>query len=100
MSTSSDYNIEGQYNTEAKSEAVYIFVRDMVARGVPIHGVGLQMHVQTNWYPSAAVLGNLLDRYAAIGIDVHITELDIKMMESGTLGKSFAISAAFSETRS
>jgi hypothetical protein len=70
-----DYNIE---NTNDKAEAVYIFIRDMVNRGVPIHGVGMQMHVQTNWYPSAARLGELLDRYAALGLDVHITEADIK----------------------
>ncbi|KAJ3051703.1 hypothetical protein HK097_007269 [Rhizophlyctis rosea] len=70
-----DYNIE---NTNAKADAVLKFITDLKSRGVPIDGVGMQMHVQTNWYPSASRLAQLFTAYQNIGVEVHITELDIK----------------------
>ena len=38
------YNDYGAEGMGAKSDAVYNMVQGMLARGVPIHGVGLQMH--------------------------------------------------------
>jgi endo-1,4-beta-xylanase len=53
-----DYSAEGG---GAKSEAVYALVRDLADSGVPIDGVGMQMHFTTNWNPgSAAIAANML----------------------------------------
>ncbi|MBT0994552.1 endo-1,4-beta-xylanase [Cellulomonas sp. DKR-3] len=69
-----DYNIEG---VNAKSDAVYAMVRDFKARGVPIDCVGLQSHFIVGQVPSS--LQTNMNRFAALGVDVRVTELDIRM---------------------
>jgi endo-1,4-beta-xylanase len=65
------------YNTDsinAKSTGIYNMVRDFKARGVPIDCVGFQSHLGTT------VPGDYqanLQRFADLGVDVQITELDI-----------------------
>jgi endo-1,4-beta-xylanase len=66
-----DYNIDG---VNAKSTGVYNMVRDFKSRGVPIDCVGFQSHL-TNGPPSDYQTN--LARFAALGVDVQITELDI-----------------------
>ena len=68
-----DYNIENW--TDAKTQAVYRMVRDFKARGVPIDCVGLQAHFGTGGPPAS--LQTTLAGFAALGVDVQITELDI-----------------------
>ncbi|KAJ3026758.1 hypothetical protein HDV00_011639, partial [Rhizophlyctis rosea] len=72
-----DYNIEFPTRTP-KTLAVYKYISDARTRGIPIHGVGFQAHFDTNWYPTETDFGNLIDMYNNIGVEVHITELDIK----------------------
>ena len=55
----------------------------MLARGVPIHGVGLQMHTgPTDTSPSAADVAGNMQRLAALGLDVVITEMDVQICTS------------------
>jgi len=68
-----DYNIEP---VNAKSTGVYNMVKEMLAAGVPIHGVGFQSHFSLNQIPST--FKQNLERFAALGVEVAITELDIK----------------------
>lgn len=49
----------------------------MKQRGVPIDGVGLQLHVDLNYNLAGGVKQDIA-RYAALGLEVHITELDVK----------------------
>jgi endo-1,4-beta-xylanase len=69
-----DYNIDGQ---NAKSNAVYAMVQDFKSRGVPIDCVGLQAHLTLGSVPSDMQAN--MQRFANLGVDVHITELDIRM---------------------
>jgi endo-1,4-beta-xylanase len=74
-----DYNSEG---LDAKSEAIYRMVSDLKARGVPIHGVGLQMHVNLNEPPSfESVMANM-QRLGDLGMDVEITEMDVRTWDN------------------
>ncbi len=69
-----DYNTDG---VNAKSNAVYNMVRDFKARGVPIDCVGFQSHFNS----ASPVPGDYqanLKRFADLGVDVQITELDIE----------------------
>ena len=50
----------------------------MREKGVPIDGVGLQMHVSCNWTPNYEQLTKLISQYEEIGVEVHITEIDVK----------------------
>ncbi|MFC0110193.1 endo-1,4-beta-xylanase [Kibdelosporangium aridum] len=77
------------YNTDdwshAKTQAVYRMVQDFKSRGVPIDCVGLQSHFNNNSpYPSN--YRTTLSSFAALGVDVQITELDIEGASPTTYG--------------
>lgn len=68
-----DYNLEF---TGPKSNAVYAFVQELLAAGVPIDGVGFQGHLDTQYgFPD---LQNNLQRFADLGLEVALTEVDIR----------------------
>ncbi|MFJ2091192.1 endo-1,4-beta-xylanase [Streptomyces sp. NPDC087901] len=69
-----DYNTDGQ---NAKSNAVYAMVKDFKQRGVPIDCVGFQSHFNSNSPVPSDYQANL-QRFADLGVDVQITELDIE----------------------
>ncbi|MYS88650.1 MULTISPECIES: non-reducing end alpha-L-arabinofuranosidase family hydrolase [Streptomyces] len=68
-----DYNIENW--SDAKTQGVYRMVRDFKSRGVPIDCVGLQAHFGAGGPPAS--FQTTLSNFAALGVDVQITELDI-----------------------
>ncbi len=69
-----DYNIEGE---NAKSNAVFSMVQSFKASGVPIDCVGFQSHLIVGQVPSDFQAN--LQRFANLGVDVQLTELDIRM---------------------
>ncbi|MCL7456174.1 endo-1,4-beta-xylanase [Micromonospora echinofusca] len=69
-----DYNTDNW--THAKTQAVYNMVRDFKQRGVPIDCVGLQSHFNSG-SPYPGNYRTTLSSFAALGVDVQITELDI-----------------------
>jgi endo-1,4-beta-xylanase len=72
------YNDNGAEGLGRKSDAVYAMVKDFKQRGVPIDGVGLQMHVTGVDLDTEAIAKNIA-RLAALGVQVHITELDVSL---------------------
>jgi endo-1,4-beta-xylanase len=70
-----DYNTDNW--TWAKTQAVYNMVRDFKQRGVPIDCVGFQSHFNAN-SPYNSNYRTTLSSFAALGVDVQITELDIE----------------------
>jgi endo-1,4-beta-xylanase len=70
-----------------KSDAIYAMVKDFKYRGVPIDGVGLQMHVptlDTDMPATAADVSANIARLTALGLQIHITELDVSLpLDSG-----------------
>ncbi len=75
-----DYAAEGM---NSKSDAVYELVKGLLERGAPIHGVGLQMHVSLSdfgrfgWLSAEQIAQNI-ERLGALGLQVHITEMDVR----------------------
>ncbi len=71
-----DFNLE---SIGPKSDAMYALVQDLLARHVPIDGIGFQGHLGIQFgFP-----GNLtenLQRFAALGLDVAFTEADVRMI--------------------
>jgi endo-1,4-beta-xylanase len=61
-----------------KSDAIYAMVRDFRQRGVPIDGVGLQMHI-SNLHADVASISANIGRFTALGVQVHITEMDVSL---------------------
>ncbi|MFF8653037.1 endo-1,4-beta-xylanase [Streptomyces huasconensis] len=70
-----DYNVENW--TWAKTQAMYAMVRDFKQRGVPIDCVGFQAHFN-NDSPYNSNFRTTLRSFAALGVDVAITELDVQ----------------------
>jgi endo-1,4-beta-xylanase len=70
-----DYSAEG---VNAKSDAIYKMAQDFKARGVPLDGIGMQMHFTTNT-PSMASIETNMRRLADLGLQIHITELDVRL---------------------
>jgi endo-1,4-beta-xylanase len=61
-----------------KSDAIYALIRDFRQRGVPIDGVGLQMHI-SNLHADVASISANIKRFTALGVQVHITEMDVAL---------------------
>jgi endo-1,4-beta-xylanase len=79
-----EYGIEG---TTRKANQTYDLVRGLLARGVPIHGVGFQTHTSIHsasaWPPpEEEAFTATLARFADLGVDVQITEMDVDVNES------------------
>lgn len=82
------YNDNGGEGLNRKSDAIYAMVKDFKRRGVPIAGVGLQMHISQTDLDTAAIAANIA-RLTALGVQVHITELDVSLPvdSKGEVGK-------------
>ncbi|WP_340384106.1 endo-1,4-beta-xylanase [Streptomyces sp. SS7] len=76
-----DYNVENW--TWAKTQAMYSMVRDFKQRGVPIDCVGFQSHFNSG-SPYNSNFRTTLQNFAALGVDVAITELDIQGAPAST----------------
>jgi endo-1,4-beta-xylanase len=70
-----DYNIDNW--SWATTQGVYNMVRDFKQRGVPIDCVGLQAHFNSG-SPYNSNFRTTISSFAALGVDVQITELDIE----------------------
>ncbi|MET8894078.1 endo-1,4-beta-xylanase [Streptomyces albogriseolus] len=70
-----DYNVENW--TWAKTQAMYRMVKDFKQRGVPIDCVGFQSHFNSG-SPYNSNFRTTLQEFAALGVDVAVTELDIQ----------------------
>ena len=73
-----DYNIAGEDGSNAKSDAVYQWLQQMLDQGVPIMGVGNQGHLDTQFGFSGERMTQDLQRYAGLGLKVAITEADVR----------------------
>jgi endo-1,4-beta-xylanase len=66
-----------------KRTCLYNLVRDLRAQGVPIDGVGHQMHINVE-SPSAAAIEQTIQLFAGLGVDQHITEMDMSVYTNAT----------------
>ena len=77
-----DYDAEAAGGLhKAKSDRVYELVKKLVTDGVPIHGVGLQMHLFAVEYPNPEDIAANVRRLAALGLKVNISEMDVRIKE-------------------
>jgi endo-1,4-beta-xylanase len=71
------YNDYGGEGLGSRSDAIYALIKDLREHDVPIHGVGLQMHKDVYNYPDPQAITANMNRYAELGMQIHITEMDI-----------------------
>ena len=72
------------YDTEAlnpKSDAIYAMAKDFRSRGVPLDGIGFQTHLNLKFDDpkTLASFASNLKRFSDLGMEIHITELDIAL---------------------
>jgi len=72
-----DYNLE---NPRKRTNCVQL-LKDMLERGVPIDGVGTQSHFQLD-HPSLEAVERTIEAFAALGLKVMVTELDVDVLPS------------------
>src|SRR5215831_716046 len=86
-----DYNLE---TPGLKQDSVFARLGGMKARGIPIDGIGFQAHFQVNadatGVPSKETLIATFNRFAALGLKIHITELDIRVRTPGATAAELA----------
>lgn len=73
------YNDYGGEGLTAKSERIYQLMQSLLSQGVPIDGVGLQMHVNGTSPPNEANVAANLRRLAALGLRVNFSEMDVRI---------------------
>jgi endo-1,4-beta-xylanase len=66
-----DYNIEGM---NAKSNAMFSLAQSLLSQGAPLNGIGFESHFIEGQNPSGMQAN--MQRFANLGLDVAITELD------------------------
>lgn len=69
-----DYGIE---RPGPKQDAIVNLVRGMQDKGVPIDGIGIQAHWSVGDMPPETMLLSTVRRFAALGVHVQFTEVDV-----------------------
>jgi endo-1,4-beta-xylanase len=77
-----------------KGDAIYELVKGLLAQGVPIDGVGLQMHVRAAGPPSESSVAANMRRIAALGLRVNISEMDVRVGDMGGASANLATQKA------
>jgi endo-1,4-beta-xylanase len=77
------------YNTEvpAKREKIYRLLKSFKDKDIPVHGVGLQGHYDI--YFDVSELKKSIDLFSSLGLDIHITELDVSIYKFEERGVDF-----------
>lgn len=92
----------------AKQQAIYEMLKKMLEDGVPVHGVGLQCHLNIepsadpehqSFHQTIANLERAIELYASLGLEVQITEMDISLYVGGRMytEDEFYTEATFTE---
>lgn len=69
-----DYN----ESNPLKRDRIYNLVKSLLEQDVPVHGIGLQAH--WNLYdPSLDDIRAAIEKYASLGLELHLTELDVSV---------------------
>jgi endo-1,4-beta-xylanase len=89
-----------EYDTtdKVKGEVFYNLVKKLIDKGIPVHGIGLQYHISLD-YPSIQAISDSLKKYNDLGLEIHITELDMSLnadpnIKTGTAPRDLLIRQA------
>ncbi|MGI8728636.1 MAG: endo-1,4-beta-xylanase [Solirubrobacteraceae bacterium] len=69
-----DYAVE---TPSRKLDGLVALARDLLARGVPLDGIGLQTHAHIADFADEATLADTMRRFEHLGLEVQVTEMDV-----------------------
>lgn len=92
----------------AKQQGIYSMLKGLLEQGVPIHGVGMQCHLNVEpssdpanqaYYQNVDQLEAAIKLYASLGLEVQVTELDVSLYIPGVTytTSTFYTAATFTE---
>jgi len=92
----------------AKHQGIYNMLKALLAEGVPIHGVGMQCHLNIEpstkpenqgYHQSVENLEKAILLYSSLGLEVQVTELDVSLYIPGIsyTQDTFYTAATFTE---
>jgi len=69
---------------QAKADGFYALLKDLVHRGVPVHGAGMQAHFDAGGVgrrrpPTPSMVKRQVRRLGALGLKVNISEMDVRV---------------------
>lgn len=70
------------------SDAMYNYIKDAKARGVPIDALGMQMHIDGRHPPTKEAVIRNMKRFGDLGVKVYVTEFDVNMNDVQADAKS------------
>lgn len=73
------YNDFNMYKPEKRAGAVRL-VKKLLGKGLPVHGIGMQGHYGLDQPADLAEFEDSIEAFAALGVAVHITELDVSVL--------------------
>jgi endo-1,4-beta-xylanase len=76
-----DYSLENP----AKRDGAVRLIRSLQAAGVPVKAIGTQEHQKLDW-PSPALVDSMITAFAATGVKVNVSELDVDILPRATRG--------------
>lgn len=91
-----EYGCEGFNGWNDKTIATYKLITNLIGRGVPIDGIGFQMHIDEYGYPMSDSFALNLKRFTDLKggtFQVHITELDVRLTNKNGFSDRYALQA-------
>ena len=73
-----DYSTEGM---TSKSNAVYRYIKTLIEKGVPVQGVGTQLHLTAENPVSDSSVARNIERLDDLGLRIHFTEVDVRIRD-------------------
>jgi hypothetical protein len=85
-----DYSIE---TINTKSTAVFNMISNLVSAGVPVDGIGFQAHLAGTSFDAASFRSNL-QRFHDLGLELQVTEFDVRLNINTNTGLASAADLA------
>jgi endo-1,4-beta-xylanase len=76
------YNDYGAESMTPKADSVLQLVSRLRSRGIPVDGVGLQMHLSLDAVPAVSSVLQNMSRLAQLGVDIRVSEFDVRIAGS------------------
>ncbi len=73
------YNDYGIETVNAKSDALYSLAKQMIESSIPIHGIGMQMHLVASAPIDFESMQENIQRFGDLGLEVQVSEMDVQI---------------------